>query len=199
MPGADRRTAFPTPAAVALGSNLGDRMSNLDRAAARLERLGCLAAMSSVYETAPVGRVPQGPFYNAAVVLETRLEAEALLDGLLEIERGLGRVRGERWGPRLIDLDLILHGSTVLSTDAVTVPHPRYRERRFVLAPLVDAWPEARDPDGTPAADLLARTADLKVRRLKGLGGRWGARRYCPVGPPSKSNPIPEPPYSPSR
>jgi len=185
VPGADRRTAVPIPAAVALGSNLGDRMANLDRAAGRLERLGRLAALSPVYETAPMGGVPQGPYYNAAVVLETRLRAEALLDGLLEIEREMGRVRGERWGPRLIDLDLILHGRTVLRTDAATVPHPRYRERRFVLAPLVDAWPEARDPDGTPAADLLARAADLKVRRLEGLGGQWGARRYCPAGPPA--------------
>ena len=182
MPGADRRTAVPIPAAVALGSNLGDRMANLDRAAGRLEGLGRLAALSPVYETAPAGGVPQGPYYNAAAVLETRLGAEALLDGLLEIERGMGRVRGERWGPRLIDLDLILHGRTVLRTDAVTVPHPRYRERRFVLAPLVDAWPEARDPDGTPAADLLARAADLKVRRLEDPDGRWGARRYSPAG-----------------
>lgn len=191
MPGADPRSAYPIPAAVALGSNLGDRMANLDLAADRLEGLGRLAALSPVYETAPVGRVPQGPYYNAAAVLETRLGAEALLDGLLEIERGMGRVRGERWGPRLIDLDLILHGGTALNTDAVTVPHPRYRERRFVLAPLVDAWPEARDPDGTPAADLLARAADLKVRRLKGLGRRWGARRYRPAEPQAGSNPIP--------
>lgn len=166
-------------------------MANLDIAADRLEGLGRLAALSPVYETAPAGEVPQGPYYNAAAVLETRLEAEALLDGLLEIERGMGRVRGERWGPRLIDLDLILHGSTVINTDKATVPHPRYRERRFVLAPLVDAWPEARDPDGTPAAALLARAADLKVRRLEGLGRRWGARRYRPAGLQAGPNPVP--------
>lgn len=188
MPAApDRRAGFPAPAAVALGSNLGDRLANLERAVRRLERLGRLSALSPVYETAPVGGEPQGPFYNAAAVLETRLGAEALLAGLLDIERELGRVRRERWGPRIIDLDLILHGRTVMRTDAVTVPHPRYRGRRFVLAPLVDAWPEARDPDGTPAADLLACTADQEVRRLEGLSRRWRPFRWRPGEPPGRS------------
>lgn len=183
MPGApDRRAGLPAPAAVALGSNLGDRMANLGRAVRRLERLGRLAALSPVYETAPVGGEPQGPFYNAAAVLETCLGAEALLAGLLDIERELGRVRRERWGPRIIDLDLILHGWTVMRTDALTVPHPRYRGRRFVLAPLVDAWPEARDPDGTPAADLLACTSDQQVRRLEDPGQRWRSFRRRPPG-----------------
>lgn len=184
MPAAPDRpaAASPVPAAVALGSNLGDRLANLERAAARLERLGRLAALSPVYETAPVGGAPQGPFYNAAAVLETCLGAEALLAGLLDIERELGRVRGERWGPRLIDLDLILHGWTVTRTDAATVPHPRYRERRFVLAPLVDAWPEARDPDGTPAADMLACLSGQEVRRLEDLGPRWRPFRRRPPG-----------------
>ena len=132
--------------------------------------LGRLRAVSPLYETDPVGPVDQEPFYNAVAVLDTDLDAESLLAALLAIEKSLGRVRGQRWGPRTIDLDLILHGDSVVRTLEVSVPHPRYRERRFVLEPLVAAWPEGRDPDGTSVSELLAGVADQDVTRIEGLG-----------------------------
>ena len=164
-----------TPAVVSLGSNMGDRSATIESAVARLTDLGRLRALSPLYETAPVGGVTQDPFYNAVAVLETGLGAEDVVARLLEIETEMGRVRAQRWGPRAIDLDLILHGDTVIRTASVWVPHPRYRERRFVLAPLVAAWPEARDPDGTLLVDLLPGVADQEVRRIQVV--TW--REWC--------------------
>lgn len=164
-----------TPAAISLGTNIGDRRAILREAVGRLGDHGRLRAVSPLYETDPVGPVDQEPFYNAVAVVETDLDAEDLLAGLLAIERQLGRVRGRRWGPRTIDLDLILHGDSVVLAEAVSVPHPRYRERRFVLEPLAAVWPEARDPDGTRVADLLTDVADQDVKMIEGLG--WWAER----------------------
>ena len=149
---------------------MGDRLAALHRAVRSLERLGRLSALSKLYETDPVGLVDQAPFLNAVAVIETDLGAEELLERLLEIEVRAGRVRKHRWGPRILDLDLILHGYTTIRTATVTVPHPRYRERRFVLEPLVVAWPDARDPDGTPVADLLPAVAEQGVNLLEGYG-----------------------------
>ncbi len=157
-------------AAVSLGSNMGDRRAVLARALSSLEELGRLISVSDLYETDPVGPIDQASFLNAVAVMETALDAETLVERLLDIEVRLGRVRGRRWGPRIIDLDLILHGDTVITTETVSVPHPRYRERRFVLEPLVATWPDARDPDGTPLADLLASVADQRVVVHKGDG-----------------------------
>ena len=156
-----------TRAAISLGSNLGDRRAILHQAVTQLAELGRLCALSPLYETDPVGPVEQEPFINAVAVLDTDLDAESLVASLLAIETNLGRERGLRWGPRTIDLDLILHGDSVVRTAEVSVPHPRYRERRFVLEPLVAAWPEAHDPDGTPVSDLLAGVADQVVTRIE--------------------------------
>lgn len=150
-------------AAIALGTNLGDRAANLVDALERIRGLGSVVARSGVYETAPQGMVDQDPFYNSVVVVETDLDPVTLVGRLLDIEREMGRVRRRRWGPRLIDLDLILHGDLSILTPSVEVPHPRYRQRRFVLEPLVEAWPDARDPDGTPVADLLDAVSDQIV------------------------------------
>ena len=174
-----------TQAAISLGSNMGDRLAVLLQAVDRMEQVGRLLAVSHLYETEPVGPIDQAPFYNAVAVIETDRGAEDLLGRLLAIEARLGRVRERRWGPRTIDLDLILHGDTVIRTQTVSVPHPRYRERRFVLEPLVAVWPEARDPDGTPVYDLLPAVADQKIRALEEPG--WVsdrglvARRVCDV------------------
>ena len=180
-----------TPAAVSLGSNMGDRRAVLGKAVARLAELGRLQALSPLYETAPVGPVEQQPFYNAVAVVETDLEPEDLVERLLAIEKRLGRVRGPRWGPRIIDLDLILHGDSVVRTVEVSVPHPRYRQRRFVMEPLAAAWPEARDPDGTRVSDLLAGVADQDVtmieerwwrgQRVGDRGSRGGGRSVSQV------------------
>ena len=126
---------------IGLGSNLGNRQETLDRAVARLSRLPnvLLVARSRWHETAPVGGPPgQGPFLNGAVLLETSLEPEALLSLLKTIETDLGRSPAERWGPRPLDLDLLLYGGLVLQTPALVLPHPRMAWRRFVLEPAAE-------------------------------------------------------------
>ena len=144
-----------------LGSNLGDRRRNLEAAveALRAHPLVRVTAVSSFLETEPVGGPPgQGKFLNAAAEIETDLAPEALLAELKRIERALGRKAGPRWGPREVDLDILLYGEEVLETEALVIPHPRLRERRFVLEPLAEIAPDARDPvTGLAVRDLLAR------------------------------------------
>ena len=146
-----------TRAHVGLGSNLGDRMAILDTAVRVLDadEHTHVMAVSRVYETAPVGRPEQGPDQNA--VLETDRSPQELLELLRATEDGLGRVRTERWGPRTADLDLLLYDGPPVDSPELTVPHPRARERAFVLVPLCDADPFATFPDGELAAAALAR------------------------------------------
>jgi 2-amino-4-hydroxy-6-hydroxymethyldihydropteridine diphosphokinase len=158
-----------TRAAVALGSNLGDRRANLEYALEAMTGLGDLVAVSRLYETAPVGGPEQDAYLNAVAILETRLPAERLLAALLDIEHRRGRERLVRWGPRTLDLDLLLYGVETIGREECTVPHPRLLERRFVLDPLLDAWPEAVLPDGTPVASYRAEVADQHVNDL----GSW--------------------------
>lgn len=143
---------------VGLGSNLGEREATLRRA---LEALGGtegidVVAVSSFRETAPVGVVDQPRFVNAAAVLETSLGPRELLEALLEVERGLGRDRSaeERWGPRTVDLDLLLYGGQTIDEPGLEVPHPRLTERAFVLEPLLELDSGLRLPDGRPLRDL---------------------------------------------
>ncbi|HZV02397.1 MAG TPA: 2-amino-4-hydroxy-6-hydroxymethyldihydropteridine diphosphokinase [Planctomycetota bacterium] len=135
-------------ALIALGSNVGDRRRAIETALAEICRLPktCVVETSTLRETAPVGGPPQGDFLNGAALVETQLPPRELLAGLLEIERGLGRLRREPNGPRTIDLDLILYEDRVLNERGVEVPHPRFRERVFVLEPLAEVAPEAVDP-----------------------------------------------------
>jgi len=156
-----------TRAAVALGSNLGDRVRHLCRAVEGLRSVATVVAVSSVYETAPVGGPEQGPYLNAVVVIDTDLEAHQLLEALHDIEQVAGRERTVRWGPRTLDLDLILFGSEVIDDDTLTVPHPRLAERRFVLEPLAEAWPEATTPAGAAISELLAGVQDQDVHRTR--------------------------------
>jgi 2-amino-4-hydroxy-6-hydroxymethyldihydropteridine diphosphokinase len=115
-----------------------------------------IVAVSSFRETDPVGKVEQPRFVNAAAGLETSLAPRELLDRLLEVERGLGRDRTkeERWGPRTLDLDLLLYGAETIDEPALEVPHPRLAERAFVLEPLLELDPELRLPDGRALRDL---------------------------------------------
>jgi 2-amino-4-hydroxy-6-hydroxymethyldihydropteridine diphosphokinase len=149
---------------VGLGSNLGDREENLDRALDLLNGYAPrLVFCSSFYETEPVGVTDQPKFLNAvAEVRSDNLSPRELLDRLLEIERELGRDRTteERWGPRTIDLDLLLYGDEVIDEPGLTVPHPRLAERRFVLEPLHELAPELVLPDGRRIKDLLALTVE---------------------------------------
>jgi 2-amino-4-hydroxy-6-hydroxymethyldihydropteridine diphosphokinase len=143
---------------VGLGSNLGEREETLRGALARLDEVEGLdvVAVSSFRETDPVGNVDQPRFVNAAVALETSLGPRELLDALLEVERSLGRDRSqeERWGPRTIDLDLLLYGDETVDEPGLEIPHPRLAERAFVLEPLLELDPGLRMPDGRRLRDL---------------------------------------------
>ena len=144
--------------AIALGSNVGDREAQLRGAVASLAPLFSPFRVSSSYETEPVD-VPgaQPMFLNAAVTGESELSARAILDALLQIEQQLGRERPYVGAPRTIDLDLILYGDSVINAAGLTVPHPRFRERRFVLEPLAEIAADWVDPvTGRTIRELLA-------------------------------------------
>jgi 2-amino-4-hydroxy-6-hydroxymethyldihydropteridine diphosphokinase len=154
-------------AAVALGSNVGDRHAHLDAAVEALASLGDVVAISSIYETAPVAGPPQADYLNAVAVLETDLEPKELLGRLFAIETARGRERTVRFGPRTLDLDLLLFDDAVIDEPDVSVPHPRMTERRFVLEPLLEVWPDATLPDGTPLAMFLPLVEDQIVWRAR--------------------------------
>jgi 2-amino-4-hydroxy-6-hydroxymethyldihydropteridine diphosphokinase len=147
------KTAF-----VGIGSNLGDREENLRRAVELLsaEEGIDVTGVSEIRETEPVGPVAQGPFLNGAVRIETDLGPRQLLERLLAVEQSLGRVRAERWGPRTIDLDLLLYDGLYVDEPGLTVPHPRLSERRFALEPLADLAPSLEIPGKGPISALLA-------------------------------------------
>jgi 2-amino-4-hydroxy-6-hydroxymethyldihydropteridine diphosphokinase len=143
---------------VGIGSNLGDRETHL-RAA--LEALATedgidIVAVSRLRETEPVGPVEQGPFLNGAVQVTTELLPCELLARLLNIEERLGRVRGERFGPRTIDLDLLVYGDQIVDEPGLRLPHPRLHERRFALEPLAELAPALVVPGRGPVSALLA-------------------------------------------
>jgi 2-amino-4-hydroxy-6-hydroxymethyldihydropteridine diphosphokinase len=147
---------------IALGSNLGDRAGYLRAALDRLRATVRVTAVSPVYETDPVGYAAQGPFLNAVVAGTTTSAPRELLRILQAIEQASGRVRSFPNAPRTLDLDLLGYGSLVLDTPDLTVPHPRLRERAFVLAPLADIAPELVLPGlGGPVAALLAELGPL--------------------------------------
>lgn len=153
-----------------VGTNLGDRMGNIREALRKLRDLPTirLGRVSSVYETAPVGLTDQPDFLNLIVSVRTGLAPPALLGALLNIENQMGRVRTERWGPRVIDLDLLLYGGERVSLPELTVPHPRLRERAFVLVPLAEIAPEMTLPgDEKKVADLAdSFSREGNIRRI---------------------------------
>jgi 2-amino-4-hydroxy-6-hydroxymethyldihydropteridine diphosphokinase len=143
-------------AVIGLGSNLGDRRSLLAGAIHACARLGTISGVSRLYESEPVGP-PQPLFLNAALRLATDLEPEPLLDRLLEIEREAGRVRGARWGPRRLDLDLLWVLGRKIATGRLRVPHPELELRAFALLPLLEVAPGAAHPEtGRPYAEIRA-------------------------------------------
>ena len=144
---------------IGLGANLGDREQTIRRALELLERDGALrvVAVSSLRETEPVGYEAQPRFLNGVAAAETELGPQEVLARLLAVERELGRVRaGPRFGPRTIDLDLLLHGDAVVDEPDLVVPHPRMAERRFVLEPLAELAPDLVIPGGGTVRDSLA-------------------------------------------
>lgn len=127
-----------TKAYIGIGSNIGDAVCNVNEAISRLSDLGRVLKKSSLYATKPWGVVDQPDFINAAVALETNLGPRDLLDGLLAIERSMGRERLIRWGPRIIDLDILTFANQTVSEEGLTIPHPHMNERAFVLIPLAE-------------------------------------------------------------
>jgi 2-amino-4-hydroxy-6-hydroxymethyldihydropteridine diphosphokinase len=159
---------------IGLGGNLGDPVATLREALALIAELPGteLDAVSSAYESAPVGLEQQPAFVNAAARVRTAATLHELLDGLLAVERQLGRVRTVRYGPRTCDLDILLAGDEVVDEPGLVVPHPRLAERRFALEPVLELEPGAALPDGTPLSALLDGVRDQVVRRLGGIALR---------------------------
>jgi len=155
---------------IAMGSNLGDRLDYLQGGLDGLfdtPRITFLA-VSPIYETTPVGGPEQPDYLNAVVIAETSMPAQAVLERCLSLEDAYGRVRDERWGPRTLDLDLIIYGDEVTNGPGLTLPHPRAHERAFVLVPWHDADPQAQLPGYGPVADLLAAVGTDGIARLEG-------------------------------
>ena len=151
-----------------LGSNIGDRAGNLRNAASQLEATGRLLRLSSLYETQPVDVPDQPWFLNCVAAIETQKTARELLQLVLQIEAGMGRLRMRNKGPRNIDIDILLFGDRVVDEPGLKIPHPSMHERRFVLEPMVEIAPEARHPElGKTMRELLrALPAGQSVRRL---------------------------------
>ena len=142
---------------LSLGSNLGDREANIRKA---LDLIAIIPdthiiRVSSLYETEPVGFTDQPDFINAAVLIETGLSPDDLLHALLNAEKEMGRVRNLRWGPRVIDIDILMHDALTISSDDITLPHPRMMERAFVMAPLAEIAPDLVLPDGRTPCEVL--------------------------------------------
>lgn len=149
---------------VALGSNLGDRLGTLRSAVADISSFATNLKSSSLYETAPVGGPEQGPYLNAALVFDSDLEPIELLHRLQSIEASHGRERSERWGPRTLDLDIVVSdGGVVDDPPELVIPHPLAGERLFVVRPMMDIWPEAELAPGVCIDDLYHRIVDQDV------------------------------------
>jgi len=152
-----------------LGSNVGEREQNLQAAVERLQSADLrITRVSSVYETEPQGLRNQRWFLNLVAEAETELFPRQLLGRIVKIERELGRRRMIENGPRTIDIDILFFGNAVVQTGELTIPHPRFAERRFVLAPMAELAPDLRDPvSRRTMRELLAETADQAVRPVE--------------------------------
>ncbi|MFE8071363.1 2-amino-4-hydroxy-6-hydroxymethyldihydropteridine diphosphokinase [Marinobacteraceae bacterium S3BR75-40.1] len=151
---------------IGLGSNLDSPLLQVHAALEALAQLPdtTLADASPLYRSAPLGPAGQPDYINGAAALDTRLPPESLLDYLQQIELTQGRERGERWGPRTLDLDILLFGRQQIQTQRLTVPHPEIGNREFVLRPLHDLAPDLTLPDGRAIAELLAQCPDHRLR-----------------------------------
>ena len=165
-----------------LGSNLDDPAAQVGQALAALARLpdSRLVAVSSLYRNPPMGPQDQPDYVNAVAALETRLAPRALLDAMQAIEREQGRDRrGQRWGPRTIDLDLLVYGEQVIAEHHLHVPHPGIAERAFVLVPLAEIAPEVVIPGLPPLATLLARVDRASVVPMPAAHRSTPRKSHC--------------------
>ena len=162
-----------TKSYVGIGSNLGEREFLIRKAVEALRELPrtSVIQVSSLYDTDPVGDIEQPPFLNAVARIETELEARELLWHLLLIERRMGRVRTQRWGPRSIDLDLLFHGDEVIEEPDLRVPHPEAHRRAFVLLPLQELEPDFTHPETGETIRKMIRKLDPTPSVRK--GGRF--------------------------
>jgi 2-amino-4-hydroxy-6-hydroxymethyldihydropteridine diphosphokinase len=156
------------PAYIGIGSNIGDSLARVRSAIDSLSQLAdCrLVARSRLYRTRPFGPIQQGDFINAVAGVLTQLSAAALLAGIRGIEVAAGRVRAERWGPRTLDLDLLVFGNQCIATPELTLPHPGIAERGFVLAPLADIAPTLQVPGLGRVESLLRRLPENGIAEV---------------------------------
>ncbi len=159
---------------ISLGSNIKDRLDHLTEAVRALHKAEniTVTAISSIYETAPVGYTEQADFLNLVVCVETDLAAHALLSVCQEIEQQQGRVRKIRWGPRTVDLDILLYNNDNIESENLVVPHPRMRERAFVLIPLLEISPNAIDSatgKSLAGEDAIHDTGVICFKRIDGV------------------------------
>ena len=155
---------------LSLGSNLGDREANIRTALDLLAAGVRLIRVSSLHETAPIGVTDQKDFVNAVALIETDLDPKSLLDAIKGIEQTMGRVRNFHWGPRVIDIDILLYDNAVINTPELTIPHPRMMERAFVLIPLAEIAPDLELPGGVKVSEALEKLSEQGVRKLAGVG-----------------------------
>jgi len=158
---------------IGLGSNMGDKVANLKKAVLELGKVpgNKVLAVSSFYKTEPVGGVEQDWFVNAAAEIETSLTPRELLNKLLYIEKNLGRVRDEKWGPRVIDLDILLYDDLVMNEEGLSIPHPYLHERGFVLVPLAEIAPKVIHPKFKKSISELMRGIhdNKKIEKIGGV------------------------------
>ncbi|MEI9907983.1 MAG: 2-amino-4-hydroxy-6-hydroxymethyldihydropteridine diphosphokinase [Actinomycetota bacterium] len=164
-------------AVIALGANLDDPRGSVELALTLLEQSTDLLARSSLYLTKPVGGPPQGDFINAVCIVETELPPQELLNLLHGIEKSMGRVRGEKWGPRVIDLDLITYGDERFVSDELVLPHPLAHERQFVLEPWLEIDPDAQIPGHGRVEDILRREANEEIAFVPTMGALHAGAR----------------------
>lgn len=181
----------PVEAHLSIGSNVGDRDAHLEQAVAQIGQLDgvTVTAVSGVYETAPVGGVEQEAFLNLVVAVRTDHGPRDLLHALQAIEDDHGRDRRteQRWGPRPLDIDIVLYGELELDDPDLVLPHPRLHERAFVLIPLLEVYPGGRLPDGTSVAKLVNALAPIEgvalAYRYDDAPGSGPGRPAGPGGP----------------
>lgn len=169
---------------LALGSNMGDREKHLRQAIEALDRITGIrvVALSAIYETDPVGFTDQAAFLNMVAAIETELAPSQLLAEVLQIERELGRVRTIRWGPRMIDIDILLYGNEQIIQENLVIPHPAMTERAFVLVPLRDVWAGGDLPFAKKTIDEYIELAE----DYKGVR-KWGTVDWATGSGPSGS------------
>lgn len=151
---------------LSLGSNLGDREANIHKALGLLGETVRVIRVSSLYETAPIGVTDQGHFINAVALIETDLDPINLLNAINGIEQSVGRVRNFRWGPRVIDIDILLYDNAVVNTPELTIPHPEMMKRAFVLIPLAEIAPDLELPGRLKASEAGKKLPEQGVRKM---------------------------------